>query len=85
MQTTLRDLVELSAAIWYPHRMNLLTVKEASRILGVTVGRVHQLIAADRLPAEKLGFQYVIRKADLDRIAVRKPGRPARIRNVEQF
>lgn len=52
------------------------TVKEASETLGVTVGRVHQFINSGRLPAEKLGFQYVIKKDDVKRVEQRKPGRP---------
>lgn len=56
--------------------MNLVTVREAARILGVTVGRVHQLIAAGRLPAEKLGFQYVIKRSELKIVEHRKNGRP---------
>lgn len=51
-------------------------MKDVSKLLGVTVGRVHQLISAGRLPAAKLGFQYVIKKSDLRLIEVRKPGRP---------
>lgn len=58
--------------------MDLMTVKDVSERLGITVGRVHQLIAAGRLPATKLGFQYVIRKADLKLIENRKPGRPVK-------
>lgn len=57
--------------------MDLVTVKDASKRLEITVGRVHQLIKAGRLPAVKLGFQYVIKAADLKRVEDRKPGRPA--------
>ena len=56
--------------------MNLITVKDASEKLGITVGRVHQLISAGRLPARKLGNQYVIEISDLELIKIRKPGRP---------
>ena len=56
--------------------MDLMTVKEVSEKLEVTIGRIHQLIKVGRLPAEKLGSQYVIREADLCRIENRKPGRP---------
>jgi len=61
--------------------MELVTVKDVAGILGISVGRVHQLIAAGRLPAEKLGFQYVIRKADLKLVDGRRPGRPAKKAN----
>ena len=56
--------------------MDYVTVKEASERLKVTVGRVHHLIKAGRLPAEKLGFQYAIKIVDLERVKDRKPGRP---------
>ncbi len=56
--------------------MDLLTIKEASKKLQITVRRVHQLIVAGRLPARKLGSQYVIKESDLKLVADRKPGRP---------
>lgn len=56
--------------------MDFVTVREASKKLKITVGRVHQLIRAGRLPAEKLGFQYAIKKDDVKRVEQRKPGRP---------
>jgi len=56
--------------------MDLLTVRDVAEILDVTVGRVHQLIKAGRLPVQKLGFMYVIQKSDVERVQVRKNGRP---------
>lgn len=56
--------------------MELLTVKEVAKELGVTVWRVHQLIKDNRLPAEKLGSQYVVKKNDLELVKERTPGRP---------
>ena len=56
--------------------VELVTVKEAAQILGITIGRVHQLIADERLPAEKLGSQFTIKKADLELVRERKVGRP---------
>lgn len=56
--------------------MKLLTTKEVAERLGVTVKRVQQLIAAGRLPAEKMGRDYFIKEADLKLVADRKPGRP---------
>lgn len=56
--------------------MKLLTTKEAAGRLGVTVTRVQQLIAAGRLPAEKMGRDYFIKEGDLKLVADRKPGRP---------
>lgn len=56
--------------------MNMLTTKEAAEQLGVTVTRVQQMINAGRLPAEKMGRDYVINADDMATIANRKPGRP---------
>jgi len=57
--------------------MDYVTVREAAALLKVSVPRVHQLIQSGRLPAEKLGSQYAIKKADLKLVKHRKPGRPA--------
>jgi excisionase family DNA binding protein len=59
--------------------MKLLTTKEASERLSVTVTRVQQLIAAGRLPAEKMGRDYFIKEDDLKLVADRKPGRPRKV------
>jgi excisionase family DNA binding protein len=56
--------------------MKLLTTKEAAARLDVTVTRVQQLIAAGRLPAEKMGRDYFIKEDDLKLVKDRKPGRP---------
>ncbi len=56
--------------------MDLLTVKDVAKELNVTIWRVHQLIKAKRLPAVKLGFQYVIKRKDLKLVENRKNGRP---------
>ena len=55
---------------------NLITSKEASEELGVSVRRVVALINAGKLPAKKLGRDWVIRRSDLEFVRVRKPGRP---------
>ena len=60
----------------YKMSMNLLTTKEAAERLGITVARIHALIRDERLPAEKLGRDYVIKEKDLKLVADRKPGRP---------
>jgi excisionase family DNA binding protein len=54
-----------------------ITARQAAESLGVTVARVHVLIREGRLLAEKIGVQYLIRPADLERVRHRKPGRPA--------
>ena len=55
---------------------DLITSKEASEELGVSVRRVLALIKAGRLPAQKLGRDWIIKLDDLDKVRVRKPGRP---------
>lgn len=56
--------------------MTLLTTREAAQILGISVPRVHALIRGKRLPAQKHGRDYFIKKSDLKLVANRKPGRP---------
>lgn len=56
--------------------MKLLTTQEAAAKLKITVARVQQLIWAGRLPAEKLGRDYVIAETDLKLVQHRKVGRP---------
>lgn len=56
---------------------NLLSVKEVAESKGVTVWRIHQLIKAGTLQAEKFGSQYLIKKKDVDSLVIHgKPGRP---------
>jgi excisionase family DNA binding protein len=56
--------------------MKLLTTKEVALRLGVSVRRVHALIQAERLAAEKFGRDYMIKEEDLKSVEDRKPGRP---------
>ncbi len=56
--------------------METLTTKETAERLGVTVPRVHALIKAGRLPAEKRGRDVFIKESDLSLVADRKTGRP---------
>jgi len=53
-----------------------LTTKEVAERLGVSVGRVQQLIAEGRLPATKIGQTNLVKKADLELVKNRKTGRP---------
>lgn len=55
---------------------SILTVKQAAEKLGVSPGRVHQLIQAKRLRATRMGWEYLIRAHDLDAVRIRPPGRP---------
>lgn len=56
--------------------METLTTKETAERLGVTVPRVHALIKAGRLPAEKRGRDVFIKESDLALVINRTPGRP---------
>jgi excisionase family DNA binding protein len=56
--------------------MKMLTTKEVAERLGVSVRRVHALIQAERLTAEKFGRDYMIKEEDLKPVQDRKPGRP---------
>ena len=56
--------------------MKLLSTAEVATKLGVTIGRVQQLIWEERLPAQRVGRTYIIREADLKLVEGRKPGRP---------
>ena len=53
-----------------------LTVTDAAAALGVGRSRVLQLIRSGRLPAEKIGMQFLIQRKDLAAVRVRKVGRP---------
>ena len=56
--------------------MHLLTTSQAAAKLGVTSRRVVALINAGRLPAQKIGPNFVIKPKDLAKVKDRKPGRP---------
>jgi excisionase family DNA binding protein len=53
-----------------------LTTKEVALKLGVTVGRVRQMIADRQLPAHKVGRDNFIKETDLILVKDRKVGRP---------
>lgn len=55
---------------------DLISSGEAGALLGISRQRINQLIRSGRLPAQKIGIYYLIRRADLAKVAVRKPGRP---------
>ncbi len=54
----------------------LLTTKEVSEKLGVSVGRVRQMVADGQLPATKIGRDNFIKETDLKLVKDRKVGRP---------
>ncbi len=59
-----------------PKTSDLLDTPAAAAELGVSLRRVQQLITAGRLPAARLGGNYVIQRKDLAKVRDRKPGRP---------
>jgi len=54
-----------------------LTTSEAAKKLGVSPGRVRQLVVDGRLPVVKIGRDNLIRLADLELVKDRKTGRPS--------
>lgn len=62
---------------------SLISSKEASEKLGISLRRVQALIADGRLPAQKIGNSYVINEKDLDLVKERTPGRPSKINSVK--
>ena len=57
-----------------------LTTKEVADKLGVSVGRVQQLIAEGRLPATKIGQTNLVKESDLKLVKDRKTGRPPKVK-----
>ena len=55
---------------------DIISTNEAAKELGITTIRVRALIRDGRLPAQKIGRDWIIRRVDLDFVRVRKPGRP---------
>ncbi len=59
--------------------------KEAAQRLKISVRRVQALIAAGRLPAEKIGNSFAIRESELRLFNPRKNGRPVHERTQGQW
>ena len=55
---------------------SLISTKEASVKLNVSVRRVQALIASGRLPAQKIGNSFAINESDLKAVSGRTNGRP---------
>lgn len=53
-----------------------LTTSQAAQKLGVSAGRVRQMVVDGRLPVVRLGRDNLIRAADLALVKDRKTGRP---------
>ena len=54
----------------------LLTTQQAAEKLGVTAGRVRQMIVDGQLPSIKMGRDNFIKESDLKLVEHRKVGRP---------
>ena len=61
--------------------MNLIGTKEAAERLEITQKRIQALIKSGRLPANKVGRDWLIKEKDLELVRERKPGRPAKAKN----
>lgn len=57
---------------------SVLNTKEASERLSVSIRRVQALINSGRLPATKVGRDFIILESDLPLVTERKAGRPAK-------
>lgn len=56
--------------------MPLLNTQQAAERLGISSRRIRVLIAENRLPAERVGRDWVIREADLEAVKDRPNGYP---------
>ena len=62
--------------------MEYLTAKQVAEKLGVSAGRVRQLVAENRLPATKFGNSLMILESDLELVRERKKtGRPPKAKD----
>ncbi len=57
-------------------KKKLLSVKDAAETLKLSEQRIKQLIYEERLKAEKVGNQWIIKESDLELVKDRKTGRP---------
>ncbi|MGB7923439.1 MAG: helix-turn-helix domain-containing protein [Pyrinomonadaceae bacterium] len=57
---------------------NLLTTREAAERLGVSAGRVRQMVADGQLPAQRIGRDNFVKESDLTLVEDRKRGRPSK-------
>lgn len=62
---------------------NRVTTKEAAQILGITDGRVRQMILKGQLPAKRFGRLLTVSRGDLELLRGRKTGRPKKGRSAK--
>ena len=59
--------------------MKALTTKDAAAVLGISLRQVQTLIKQGRLPAHKMGRDYIIKESDLRLVSHRPKGRPRKV------
>jgi len=55
---------------------NFISTSDTAKALGVSIRRVQAMCESGRLPAVKVGRDWVIKKSDLKLVKNRPPGRP---------
>ena len=60
--------------------MSLIGTREAAERLGVSQQRVQALIRDEKLPAQKVGRDWLIDEKDLELVKERKVGRPPKVK-----
>ncbi len=63
--------------------MEILNTTAAAEKLKISAIRVRQLIREGRLPAQKVGRDYIIQEKDLKLIENRQNGRPVKDKSVQ--
>jgi excisionase family DNA binding protein len=61
--------------------MKILSTSEAAERLKISSIRIRQLIREGRLPAQKVGRDYIIQEKDLELVEDRRNGRPPKAKN----
>lgn len=61
---------------------DLLTTSEVAELVGLSEGRIRQLVIANRLPAQKFGKFNLIQRKDLKLLKNRSTGRPRKDNKV---
>lgn len=64
--------------------MSYLTTKETAEKLGVSTGRIRQMVMNGQLPAEKFGRDLMIKQSDIKTVANRKTGRPPKLTKAKE-
>jgi excisionase family DNA binding protein len=58
--------------------MDYISTKKAAELIGVSQRRILAMIAAGQLPnSQRVGTIHLVKRADLDAVKDRKPGRPS--------